>query len=200
MCWYSDTIYVMTEIILYPTETVYALGVNPLQKKAWQVLCKLKQRSEAQPVSWLVRDIEDIKRYAQVGEVATRLVEKCMPGPITLVLPAKDTVPDWAQSASGMVSFRISPDREAQELIAAYMKKHNAPLTCTSANIHRLVPAPTVAGIFGQFGEAASLITTTIDGGKRVEMVSTVVVVENEKLRILRVGPVSIEKLAAALG
>jgi L-threonylcarbamoyladenylate synthase len=200
MCRYSDTIYAMTEIILYPTETVYALGVNPLDKKAWQALCKFKQRSDKQPVSWLVRNIEDIKKYAEVGEVATRLVEKCMPGPITLVLPAKKTVPSWAQSSAGMVSFRISPDRKAQELIRRYMKEHNAPLTCTSANVHGLVPESDVAGILGQFGKAASLITTTIDGGKRVEMPSTVVAVQNEKLTILRVGPIPIEKLAAALG
>jgi len=200
MCQYSDTIYLMTDIILYPTETVYALGVNSLDKKAWQALCKLKQRSDKQPASWLVRDIEDMRKYAEVGEVATRLVEKCMPGPITLVLPAKKTVPNWAQSAAGMVSFRMSPDPQARELIASYMKEHDVPLTCTSANIHGLAPEPDVAGILSQFGKAASLITATIDGGKRVEMPSTVVAVKNEKLTILRVGPVSIEKLAAALG
>jgi len=190
----------MTEIILYPTETVYALGVNPLDEKAWRALCKLKQRSDNQPASWLVRGIEDMKKYAEVGEVATRLVEKCLPDPITLVLPAKETVPDWARSATGMVSFRMSPDPKAQELIASYFKEHNAPLTCTSANIHGLPTAPGVAGILSQFGKAASLITTTIDGGKRVETPSTVVAVQNEKLMILRVGPVSIETLAAALG
>jgi L-threonylcarbamoyladenylate synthase len=190
----------MTEIILYPTETVYALGVNPLDKKAWQALCKLKQRSDKQPASWLVRDIKDIEKYAHVGEVAARLVDKCLPGSITLVLPAKNTVPDWAQSTTGMVSFRMSPDPQAQELIASYFKKHNAPLTCTSSNIHGLPTAPDVTGILSQFGKAASLITTTIDGGKRVETPSTVVAVENEKLMILRVGPVSIETLAASLG
>jgi L-threonylcarbamoyladenylate synthase len=190
----------MSEIILYPTETVYALGVNPLDKKAWRALCKLKQRSDNQPASWLVRDIEDIKKYAEVGDVATRLVETCLPGPITLVLPAKKTVPDWALSDSGMVSFRMSPDPKAQELIAEYMKKHHAPLTCTSANVHGLPTASDVTGILSQFGKAASLITTTIDGGERREMVSTVIAVQNEKLMILRVGPVSIEQLAAALG
>jgi len=190
----------MTEIILYPTETVYALGVNPLDKQAWLALTTLKQRTDKQPASWLVRDSADIKKYAQVGEVANRLIEQCLPGPLTLVLPAKKTVPRWAQSTTGMVSFRISPDPYAQELIESYFKKHDAPLTCTSANIHGQAPAPDVAGILKQFGKTASAITTTIDGGTRVEMPSTVVSVQNEKLTILRVGPVSIRKLAAALG
>jgi L-threonylcarbamoyladenylate synthase len=190
----------MTEIILYPTETVYALGVNPLDKKAWQALCALKQRSDSQPASWLVRDISDIEKYAEVGEVARRLIEKCMPGPVTLVLPAKDTVPSWAQSASGMVSFRMSPDEKAIALIQEYMSEHDAPLTCTSANVHGLPTAKSVTEVLTQFGPAAHLITRTIDGGKRKEMASTVVSVQNNQLKILRVGPVSIEKLAAALG
>jgi len=135
-----------------------------------------------------------------VGEVATRLVDVCLPGPVTLVLPAKKTVPDWAQSAGGMVSFRMSPDPQAQELIARYSKEHDAPLTCTSANIHGLPTEPDVAGVLSQFGSAANSITTTIDGGSRIEMPSTVVAIENDQLRILRVGPVSAEKLAAALG
>ena len=190
----------MREIILYPTETVYALGVNPLDKDAWHALCTLKQRSDSQPSSWLVRGIEDMKRYAHVGEVATRLVQACLPGPVTLVLPAKNTVPVWAQSASGMVSFRMSSDKQAQELIAQYYTKHDAPLTCTSANIHGVATAPDVTGILSQFGKAANTITTVIDGGTRVETPSTVVAVQNDKLSILRVGPVSIEELAAALG
>jgi len=190
----------MSEIILYPTETVYALGVNPLDREAWRALCQLKQRSDSQPASWLVRDIEDIQKYAEVGEVAARLVHKCLPGSITLVLPAKKTVPRWAQSASGMVSFRMSPDTDAQALIAEYAKEHDAPLTCTSANVHGLPTAPDVAGILSQFGDAASAITTVIDGGVRRETPSTVVAVHNEKLTILRVGPISAEELAAALG
>lgn len=200
MSQYFDTIQVMSEIILYPTETVYALGVNPLDKNAWLALCQLKKRPVTQPVSWLVRDIEDIKRYAVVKEVATRLVAACLPGPVTLVLPAKDSVPDWAQSPFGTVSFRISPDPYAQKLIARYSQEHDAPLTCTSANVHGLPTLPDVAGILDQFGPASSMITTTIDGGERIEMPSTIVAVQNEQLQILRVGPVSAETLAAALG
>jgi len=190
----------MAEIILYPTETVYALGVNPLDKKAWLELCALKQRSDSQPASWLVRDIDDIRRYAEVGDVATRLIERCLPGPITLVLPEKDTVPDWARDKNGMKSFRISSDPKAQAVIAEYMKTHDTPLTCTSANVHRQSTHPTVAEILQQFGPSADAITQVIDGGRRREMASTVVSVENDHLQILRVGPVSIEQLAAALG
>jgi L-threonylcarbamoyladenylate synthase len=190
----------MIEIILYPTETVYALGVNPLDEKAWRALCALKQRSDEQPASWLVRDIADIRQYAEVGEVTTRIIERCMPGPVTLVLPAKESVPSWSRSASGMVSFRLSPDPYAQELIESYMSKNNAPLTCTSANVHGLPTASDVSGIKKQFGDAATDITQTIDGGVRTEMASTVVSVKNNQLKILRPGPVSIEELAAALG
>jgi len=190
----------MKEIILYPTETVYALGVNPLDKKAWQALCALKQRTEDQPASWLIRDIQDIEHYAMVGEAARRIVDHCMPGPLTLVLPAKNTVPSWACSRSGMVSFRMSPDTYAQALIQEHMEQYGAPLTCTSANVHGLPTESSVAKILHQFGASVNLITQVIDGGKRTEMASTVVAISNNQLQILRIGPISVETLAAALG
>lgn len=190
----------MTEIILYPTETVYALGVNALDESAWSALCDLKQRSTLQPASWLVRDINDIRQYAEVSTAAELIIKKYLPGPLTVVLSAKATVPVWAQSAQGMVSFRISSDTKAQELIAAYMAKHQAPLTCTSANVHGLPPAASVLEIKKQFASAAQKISLSIDGGERFEIASTVVAIENEQLQILRPGPITEAQLRSALG
>lgn len=180
----------MSEIILYPTETVYALGVNPFDKKAWEELCALKGRSGEQAVSWLVRDVADIEKYAVITPKARELIEKYLPGPLTIILAAKSTVPKAAQALDGTVSFRISPDKKAQNLIAGYMKNHGVPLTCTSANIHGMPTPPTPREIITQFGKTADNITQIIDDGPRSGKPSTLVRVVDDSVTVLRQGEI----------
>lgn len=189
----------MSEIILYPTETVYALGVNPLDQSAWEALCALKQRSSEQPASWLVRDVVDIEKYAEVDEVARNIIEAFLPGPLTLILPAKASVPAFAQTASGTVSFRISADPVAQKLIAEHMREHNAPLTCTSANVHGLPTMPDTQSILEQFAGASQQVTRVIADGARVATPSTVLEVVNGEVQIIRPGSLTQAEIEAAL-
>jgi L-threonylcarbamoyladenylate synthase len=182
----------MSDVILYPTETVYALGVNPFDKKAWSTLCALKGRSEQQAMSWLVRDINDIEKYAKITPRARKIIESHLPGPLTIILEAKSTVPKSSQALDGTVSFRISSDKKAQNLIAGYMKNHGTPLTCTSANLHGEATRNTTKEIIEQFGKNADLITQIIDDGPRFSTPSTIVRVIQDKVMILRQGEVKL--------
>ena len=181
----------MTEIILYPTETIYGLGVNAFDQAAWEHLCVLKARETAQTASWLVRDLGDIERLGVVTEAARQLVERYLPGPLTLVLAASDVVPVYCRAADDTVSFRISSDSLAQQLIAEYMKESDGvPLTCTSANVHGEPTAASPAEILAQFGERAHMITKVIDGGLREGQASTVVRCVGGGIEVLREGSV----------
>jgi L-threonylcarbamoyladenylate synthase len=180
----------MSEIILYPTETIYALGVNPFDRVAWQALCDLKGRSGQQSASWLVRSVVDIERYAEVTPLAYEFMEKYLPGPLTIILKAKPSVPKALQALDGTVSFRISSDKIAQELIENYMSKYNAPLTCTSANVHGELPKQTPSEILLQFKDRAKMITKIIDDGPRAAEASTIVRLVGEYKTILRQGPI----------
>lgn len=183
----------VSEIILYPTETVYGLGVHAFDAEAWRDLCVLKGRSEAQRASWLVRDMSDIERLAVVTPAARELAKQYLPGPLTLVLQAKDTVPTHCVAADGTVSFRISSDGVAAALIADYMERSGGvPLTCTSANVHGLPPQTTPTEILLQFGDRATMITQVIDGGKRSGQASTVVRCVGEDVSILRQGVIAV--------
>jgi L-threonylcarbamoyladenylate synthase len=186
-------------MILYPTETIYGLGVNALDDKALAVLFALKGRDEHQTVSWLVRNIHDIAYYAVLSPQAERLVETFLPGPLTLVLPAKSTVPAHRSAPDNTIGIRMSSDPIAQKLIEEYMAETNAPLTCTSANVSGLPPLPTPAEIQGQFGEKASLIEKVIDDGPRYGAPSTVVRVIGETVEILRTGSVPESEIQQAL-
>lgn len=178
-------------MILYPTETIYALGVNALDDAALAVLFRLKGRDERQTVSWLVRDMGDVARYAEVGPLAVKIAEQFLPGPLTLVLQAKSTVPASRQAPDRTIGFRISSDPFAQQLIADFMAEHNAPLTCTSANVSGQATLSTPAEIFNQFGERASMIERVIDDGPRAGAASTVVKIAGNEMTILRQGTIS---------
>ena len=180
----------MSEIILYPTETIYALGVNAFDSEAWKALCALKNRNVTQSSSWLVRSISDIEEWAVVTKEAQALIEEHLPGPLTLVLKAKNTVPTHAQAADGTVSFRISSDPVAVLLIRDYMSKHEVPLTCTSANVHGLETGATVREILTQFSESANKITKIVDDGVRRSEASTIVRCLGTTVEILRHGAV----------
>jgi len=178
----------MSEIILYPTETIYALGVNPFDRTAWHALCELKGRIGEQTASWLVRSVEDIEQYAEITPQARALIDKHLPGPLTIVLKAKASVPKNVQALNGTVSFRISSDKLAQEIIARYMKKYHAPLTCTSANPHGQPTRATPQEIVTQFGERASMISEIFDDGPRHQPASTIVRCVGDSMTILRQG------------
>lgn len=185
----------MSEIILYPTETIYALGVDPFNELAWLDLCALKGRDTEQTASWLVRNIEDIERYAELPEIARKIAEDYLPGPLTLILKAKDIVPDWARGPLDTVSFRVSSDPAAEALINEHMALHDAPLTCTSANVHGLDTAPTPKEIKEQFGPRAEAITRTIDDDVRYGMPSTVVRVLGDQVEVLREGTIVLDTM-----
>ena len=188
----------MSKIILYPTETVYALGVNPFDRVAWHALCELKGRHGNQTASWLLPSVEDIAIYAKITPQAQKLIDQYMPGPFTIVLKAKDYLPREVLALDGTVSFRVSLDPVAQEMISEYMLTHNAPLTCTSANRHGQPTMVTPQSIAAQFGAKVQMITKTIDDGPRVGQPSTIVRCVDDVVTILRQGSIELEKPASA--
>lgn len=186
-------------MILYPTETIYALGVNALDDVALAELFLVKGRDERQTVSWLVRDIGDISYYAELSKTSERLIEKFLPGALTIVLPAKPTVPQSRQASDATIGFRISPDPAAQQVITDFMTEHNAPLTCTSANKSGEPPLPTPEAILRQLGDKAARIDIIVDDGPRSGVPSTVVKVVGDTFEIIRVGTILPEHITAAL-
>lgn len=184
-------------MILYPTETIYGLGVNALDEAEIAKLFRLKGRAEGKSVSWLVRDLADIEQYAEVGDVTAKIAERFLPGPVTLVLPARATVPRELHGSGDTVSFRISADPIAQQLIADFMAEYNAPLTCTSANVSGASPENTPEAILAQFGDRASLIDRVLDDGPRSGVASIVVKVVGDSVEIIREGAISAADIRA---
>ncbi len=190
-------------MILYPTETLYALGVNALLEAECQKLFELKERESGKASSWLVRNLQDIERYAELPAMARTIAKHFLPGQLTLVLAIKKEVPNEAVAPDRTVGFRISADPKAQELINNFMEKYDAPLTCTSANVSGSPTLSTPGEILQQFGPRANMIDEIIDDGPRKGLASTVVRVMGDTYSVLREGEISewdIKKVLMAAG
>lgn len=182
-------------IILYPTETLYALGVNALDTEELHALFLLKGRNETQTASWQVRNMDDVHRYAEVSKTAAKIAERFLPGPLTLVLPAKDTVPEGRSAPDNTIGIRISSDPIAHKAVSDFMEKHDAPLTCTSANVHGAPTLQTPGEILQQFGEKAQKITDIIDDGPRKSLASTIIRVIGDEITLLREGSIGEDEI-----
>lgn len=178
-------------VILYPTETLYALGVNALDPVALDKLYTLKGRDSEKVASWLVRGVEDIKRYAELPPKAVKIAQRFLPGSITLVLKVKDFVANEVVAPDRTIGFRVTYDPMAEKIIDAWMTEYDAPLTCTSANVSG-APTYNVPGeILQQFGEKAQMIEEIHDDGPRKGLASTVVRVVGDEVTVLREGRVT---------
>ncbi len=180
-------------MILYPTETIYALGVHALDEAELALLFQLKGRVASKSVSWLVRSVADIERYAVLDPVAAALANRYLPGPLTLVLPVRPGVPLGVVAPDGTIGFRISSDPIAQQIVADFMNRTGAPLTCTSANISGSPTLSTPTAILKQFGASAQCIDTIYDDGERAGTGSTVVSVIGGVTTIVRQGTLQLE-------
>lgn len=186
-------------VILYPTETLYALGVNALDEAELRTLFLLKDRDESQTASWQVRDMDDVREYAEVSDMAAKIAERFLPGPLTLVLPAKDTVPSARSAPDRTIGIRISSDPIAHKVVCDFMEEFNAPLTCTSANVHGAPVFSTPGEILQQFGEKAQKIGKIIDDGPRKSLASTVVRIIDDEVTVLREGSIGEDEIMKCL-
>ena len=178
-------------IIVYPTDTIYGLGVNAVDRKAIQRLKELKGREQKKPISVLVPSIESLARYGEVNPKAQELAERFLPGALTIVVPATNLLPEDIQLC-GSVGLRIPNDPFCLALSASF----STPVTATSAN-RSGQPTPTTAhGVIQQFGPLAHHIDLVIDGGERAGgLPSTVVSCVGEDVHVLREGALSKEAL-----
>jgi L-threonylcarbamoyladenylate synthase len=167
------------EVIAYPTETLYGLAVDALNQEAVRRLASIKGRGEASPISVLVLDLAMLERVVEtISPKAMHFIQRYWPGPLTLILPGKTSLPDLVINQRGGIGVRISSDPTAARLLRAV----GSPITTTSANRSGYPPAST--------GQEALLdgVSLIIDDGPRTGAPSTLVDLLDDYPRILRQG------------
>lgn len=178
-------------VVGMPTETVYGLAANALDIEAVKKIFEAKGRPQDNPLIVHVSDVEMMDRYVKnVPELAYSIAEKFCPGPITMVLPKRDIIPDITSAGLDTVGIRIPFHKTARDLIAACGK----PIAAPSANLSGS-PSPTTAKHV--IDDMNGRIPAVIDGGAcAVGVESTVISFENGNIRLLRPGFVSVEDLS----
>lgn len=150
-------------IVLYPTDTLYGLGVDARNTDALQALYTLKKRDAHKTALVVVPSIAVIEEIGVVNECATSLIERFLPGALTLVLSAKEGTLKEIIRDDGTVGIRMPNDPFCLVLNQAF----SAPYTSTSANLSGMPTEATVADILLQFGSASEAIALVIDDGPR---------------------------------
>ncbi|MGI6639830.1 MAG: L-threonylcarbamoyladenylate synthase [Desulfobulbus sp.] len=179
-------------VVAFPTETYYGLAVDPFNAQALERLFVLKARSQAKPVLVLVQDTAQIPLLAaQSPPVYTQLIRFFWPGPLTLVFPARTSLPHQLTARTRGIGLRQSPHPVAAKLLAAF----GGPLTATSANRSGTEPATSAQ-------QAASLVQGALgfvlDGGETPGGAgSTVVGLHAGILHCLRPGKIPFAEVEA---
>lgn len=177
-------------VVAFPTETVYGLGANALDQNAVAKIFQLKKRPQDNPIISHVARKEQISEYAYItNNIEQTIIDKLMPGPITILLPPKKMIPSIITAWHPLMSIRIPSHPVALELLSLC----DFPVAAPSANISTK-PSPTSAQmVYDNFGETIPMIIDWWECIVGIE--STVVRVENNQIIITRPGFVTKEDL-----
>ena len=169
------------DIVVFPTETVYGIGANALDKNAVKKIFIAKGRPSDNPLIVHVANKQDIGRVALTpSAVEQKLIDAFMPGPITIILRKKAVIPDIVSAGLDTVGIRMPSNKIANKIISAA----GVPIAAPSANISG---KPSGTRLKDIRDELESKVSVMIDGGEtEVGLESTVVKVENNIPIILR--------------
>jgi L-threonylcarbamoyladenylate synthase len=182
-------------LVAIPTETVYGLAANALDARACAAIFEAKQRPWFDPLIVHIADAADLERLCRpIDDRARRAVERFWPGPLTLVLPKTDAVPELVTSGLPTVAVRMPAHPVARELI----RLAGVPLAAPSANLFGRLSPTTAEHVREQLGDRVKVV---IDGGPcAIGVESTIVDLSGPAPVLLRPGGVPVEELAAVVG
>jgi L-threonylcarbamoyladenylate synthase len=181
-------------LVAFPTETVYGLGANAFDAGAVAKIFEAKQRPKWDPLIVHVSDREMLERVAEVPAWAERLIDIFWPGPLTLLLPRRDAVPDSVTAGRPLVGVRMPAHPVARALI----EEAGVPIAAPSANLFGHT-SPTSAEHVLQ--DLDGRIDAVLDGGATtLGLESTVAGWMGDRLLVYRQGGVTVEQLVAMCG
>jgi len=183
------------ELVAIPTETVYGLGANGLNPDAVAKIFLAKGRPQDNPLILHIADAADMEKYCHsIPDCAYALAEAFWPGPLTLVLPAKENVPKCTTAGLPTVAVRCPDNAVTREII----RLSGVPIAAPSANISGKPSTTTAQHVLHDHD---GKIAAVVDGGPcRVGVESTILDLSDETPRLLRPGGITPEQLLEVLG
>lgn len=178
--------------VAFPTETVYGLGANALDAAAVAKIFEAKQRPAWDPLIVHISDLQMLEKVAaRVPENALRLIDAFWPGPLTLLLPRNEDVPEVVTAGRPLVGVRMPQHPVAHALVQAA----DLPIAAPSANSFGRT-SPTLAAHVLE--DLDGRIDAVLDGGETTHgLESTVVEASEERCIVYRPGVITLEQIRA---
>lgn len=174
-------------LVVYPTDTIYGLGCDMMQKKSVERVYQMKGKDRKHPLSFICPDLKNIARYAIVSNTAYRLMKRILPGAYTIILPASREVPRLMLSKSATVGIRI-PNHPVTRMLVEQLDN---PIITTS------VPSPENV----QFSDPEEIahrlpfLDAIIDCGLIAPEPSTIIDLTTDIPKLIRQGKGSIDSI-----
>lgn len=179
------------EVIAFPTETVFGLGVISTSKEAFDELVKVKQRAPGKPFTMMCANLSMVARYAEIDAGSVSVMKAFLPGELTILLKAKKGVPEWVTLGTDTIGIRVSNDKN----LCALIEEVGVPLLVPSANTANDAPETTENGVFEKFNGQIALI---LKGECHSKTPSTVVDLRSNKPLLVRQGVITIDEITKA--
>ena len=171
-----------------PTESYYGLGVNPFDPRAVDALLQIKGRPDGKPILVVIATRAQLSLLTEsVSPTATALMDAFWPGPLTIVFPARPSLPTTITGETGRVGVRLTSCEPLRAIL-----QETGPLTGTSANRSGASPSTTAAEVLAALGSDIDLV---IDAGTTPGGPPSTVIDVQENVRIIREGAVTRQML-----
>lgn len=177
-------------IVAFPTETIYALGVDAYNKDAVKKIYKLKKRDPNNPLSIFLKSTKEIDEYVEkVRPVAEFLMKKFWAGPLTLIFKSSYQQLSHLMGGSNKLGVRVS----SHNLVNVLLTRCGVPLTATSANVSGRRSCSSASAVRYYFNNRIELV---LDGGRsNCPFPSSVVDLSSEDILLLRQGAISLSQI-----
>jgi len=183
-------------VIVYPTDTLYGMGVNALNVDAIEKLYRVKKRPNKKPLPIIVGSVEMAKAFAIIDRRKEEIVRQLWPGPFTFVFVKKKLVPDELTAGERTVAMRVPDNSFCENLLADF----EGPIVATSANISGEEPLSTAREIAERFSEEKNQPDLIVDAGFLPgKNPSTIIDLTGVVPQVLRVDPTTKDKLLKIL-
>lgn len=176
-------------LIIFPTETVYGIGTLINNRKGIKKIYTLRRRPKNKALLILIASKKELNRYAYLNLAAKKIINHFWPGPLTIILKKKKSVPNFITAHQKTVAIRMPENKFLLNLI----KKTGQPIVAPSANLSGQKSPLTVQEISKDFFGKVDLI---LDGGQtKYQKESTILDLTGKKAKVLREGAIKKEKL-----
>ena len=183
MRWIKKAVEILQQggVIIYPTDTVYGLGCDLLNKKGIERIYDIKQRDRKQPLSFICSDLKDISQYAQVSDYAYKVMKRLLPGPYTFILKASRAVPKIIIPKRQTTGIRVPDNRICMALVAELGR----PIISTSVKNDEGEIITSPEEMEKRYHHAVDMV---LDGGMSSTTPSSVLNLVDDVVEIIRIG------------